>query len=99
MEQPNAVFVEWEQSPQYKNWLASFKGVKDILESKAEAIKDLQLAQSYGVYAKGGSIEEKVVMEEVKQENKKELLKEKQFFASILKDNELMLKSLIKVFK
>ena len=42
---------------------------------------------------------DKAALEEIKQENKKELQKEKQFYLTILKNNELMQKSLIKVFK
>jgi hypothetical protein len=50
-------------------------------------------------YAKGGSLKEKQYLAELKQFHRKELREDERFFKNILKNNEIMQKSLIKVFK
>lgn len=105
MKQPYATYVDFEESKQYKNWLDQVKIAKESVELYVKKMETAQLAYSYGVpnsqwrLAKGGTINDKIILEEVKQDNRKELQREKQFYLLILKNNELMQKALIKVFK
>lgn len=54
---------------------------------------------SPGSYAKGGSIEEKVYLLNLKNKYRKQSDDDKQYFKTILQNNETMVKSLIKIFK
>lgn len=47
----------------------------------------------------GGSLEDKVYLERLKHSNKKELQEEREYYKRILKNNELLMKSLFKIFK
>ena len=62
-------------------------------------LQNLQMSRAYGIFKSGGSIEEKKELERYKHEQKKEIEEKKEFYKRILKNNELMHKSLIKVFK
>lgn len=79
---------------------------KEVLQPYMDKMETMRAAYSYGVplntissKKSGGSFDEKVLLESIKQENKRDLQKEKQIYTSILKNNEFMQKSLIKVFK
>lgn len=94
---------EWEKSPEYTRLLSK----KDLLdkqwENYANKIKNSQLALQYGVtpgsFAKGGSLEEKVYLLNLKNKYRQQSDNDKQYFKSILHNNEMMVKSLIKIFK
>lgn len=69
--------------------------MRDMLSKRSS----LQTKVQYGMYAKGGSLEDKVTLENVKQHNRKELEELKQYYKQLLKNDDLLLKSLIKIFK
>lgn len=67
-----------------------------------DKISAAKYAMQYGLpikHAKGGSLAEKKYLIELKHQHKKELENEKQFYKTILENNRLLVKSLIKVFK
>ena len=110
LKNPRTERVDWEQSPQHKQWQSEVQGARDIAAPFAENIRTTQAAMQYGVpfgqvgqylkrFGKGGSFKEKVALEKFKQKHKKELLKDKQLLKKIMENNKLMQKALIKVFK
>lgn len=97
--------MTWETSPHYKEWTNKLINVEKEISPILERLKAAQTAYGYGVpsskwkYKSGGTLNDKTAIEELKQENKKEIERLKRAYSTILKNNELMYKSLSKVFK
>lgn len=97
-----SVSGDWENSPQAAIILAKKKALQNEMEASNEKISSAQWAMQYGLplkFKSGGSLEEKVYLERLKHSNKKELQEEREYYKKILKNNELLMKSLFKIFK
>lgn len=97
--------LTWETSPHYKKWTDELTEVEKEISPVLERLRTAQTAYNYGIssnkwkYKSGGTLKDKVAIEELKQENKKEIERLKRAYTTILKNNELMYKSLNKIFK
>lgn len=90
----------FEESQGYKNVLAKREYIQGLIQDYQKKVSNASLAlQMPGSFAKGGTIEEKKELMRYRSQLKKSEDSDKEFYKTILKNNELMLKSLIKVFK
>lgn len=93
---------DWEKSQDFLNFEAMRKGLLEESNPIYEKINRAQYAIQHGLpikRAKGGTLAEKKYLIDLKHQQKKELEDQKQYYKMILKNNELLMKSLIKVFK
>lgn len=93
---------DWENSPEYLEIKAMREGLLEESKPIQEKISAAKYAMQYGLpikRAKGGTLAEKKYLIDLKHQQKKELEEQKHYYKMILKDNELLMKSLIKVFK
>lgn len=103
--------LKYEDSNAYKNWQSKIDASKRILEPYNKKFESLNLAMNLGIptgnifnvigYAKGGSLskEDKIEIEKVKLESKRKQKDVELLYKSIMHDNDILNKSLIKVFK
>lgn len=92
----------WENSPE----AIKYSGLKKSLLARSKPIEEkinaARYAMQYGLpikKAKGGTLAEKKYLIDLKHQQKKELEDQKQYYKTILQNNEILMKSLIKVFK
>lgn len=93
----------WEDSSYYKKWSKQVNDAKKLVELKAKNIQDLMTAQYYqqAMLKKGGSLskEDRIEIER----EKKSLSRDEKIleltFKAIMHNNEMLQKSLIRVFK
>lgn len=93
---------DWENSPEFFEIEAMKKGLLEESKPITEKISAAKYAMQYGLpikRAKGGTLAEKKYLIDLKHMHRKELEEQKHYYKMILKDNELLMKSLIKVFK
>lgn len=87
----------WEQSKEYEQWKSQVEAAERQLQPYIDKIKAARLnLQVYSPYSMkdGGKLE----LEKLKQAHRKELLFIKELNRSILENNKLALKSLVKIF-
>ena len=102
---PNITKSTWEEDSSYKDFSSRIKAVKDAIEQYQTNLRDLSLSLQmpgrvgYPTYAKGGSLAEKKEIIRYTSEIKRNNADVERTFKMILKNNELMQKSLIKIFK
>lgn len=95
----------WEQSQYYKNWQDRINQTKQALELVGKPLEEMKarqaLNQSLMYMKKGGSLskEDKIDIERFKAITKSNSKQLELAFKTILQNNELLQKSLIKVFK
>lgn len=92
----------WENSPE----AIKYSGLKKSLLARSKPIEEkinaARYAMQYGLpikRAKGGTLAEKKYLIDLKHQQKRELEDQKQYYKTILQNNEILMKSLIKVFK
>lgn len=93
---------DWEKSPEYLEIKAMKQGLLEESKPIYEKINKAQYAIQYGLpikRAKGGTLAEKKYLIDLKHQQKRELEDQKQYYKTILQNNEILMKSLIKVFK
>lgn len=91
----------WEESEEYKRLQELRKQRRKILDDYAYKINLVRTAANMPVPVnkKGGTLDEQEYLLKLRHIQQKELLERKEFFQQILKSNELLTKSLIKIFK
>lgn len=87
-------------SQEAKNLELREKVNESKLTDALSKLNSLKVKTQYSAFmANGGSLKEKVTLENIKQYNRKELEELKQYYKQLLKNDDLLLKSLIKIFK
>lgn len=99
----------FEESQQYKDWQNKLKEHKDMLDQLYKPIEVMKLAMQYGqplskisLYKSGGltlTKEDRLEIQRDKRAGEYEFKKAELLFKAIIHNNEMLQKSLIKVFK
>lgn len=101
----NYPFQSFETSPFYNDWLDQVKNARKAVDALYEPIEKLQLAQQYQqplIYAKQGTSltkQDRLELQRDKERSVKDLKQSELVFKSILHNNEMLQRALIKVFK
>ena len=96
--QNNKVVGTWEDT-MGKTYTTKLKGVQDSINNYYKKINAARTSLQMPFLSKGGSLEDKKELLRYKQELKLSSDANKEVFKQILNNNQIMLKSLIKVFK
>ena len=100
---PNAVTGTWEESDVFKNLSKQIEGFSKYFSDYSDRTRNLGLALQMpgriGYNAKGGTLADKKELARYTSEIKRNNADIERTFKMILKNNELMQKSLIKIFK
>ena len=88
----------FEESKGYKDFVANKDRLEKILSDYRYNIYSAQTLASMPAYARGGTLDEREYITKLRHNQTKERAKEKQLYEQILKNNELLRKSLIKIF-
>lgn len=106
-------YQAWKNSKQYDSTKqdgftksSNFDSIKDTLTELEKYLKDykegislMQYKSQMGNYAKGGTIEDRISVEREKSKGRKELEVLKQYYRRLLKNEEFLQKSMIKIKK
>ena len=93
----------WEESTQYANWQNLIKEKQNAIKPFTDNFERLRIMQQFGqyLYKSGGTLskQDRIEIENEKSESKRKLKDTEIAFKSILNNNQMLQKALIKVFK
>lgn len=93
----------WEESKQYANWQNFIKEKQSALKPFSENFEKLRMMQAFGqpMYKSGGNLskQDRIDIDNAKSESTRKLKNSELIFKSIINNNEMLQKALIKVFK
>lgn len=89
----------WEESPEYKSFIKKQEDLNKAYKQYSGNLQKANFALQIPYVAKGGTLAEKKELIRYRAEISRRQKEEEDFYKSILKNNEVLLKSLIKVFK
>lgn len=89
----------WEESDSYKALKSEEERLSKIMEDYKYKMFVAQTAAQFPIMKKGGSLEEKEYLLKLRHKQARDLIEEKEFYKRILANNEIMRKSLLKIFK
>lgn len=88
------------QSKIYLDWVSNKDKLEKTLKEKQNPMKKIREELSYlSMYKSGGSVEDKIKLENVKAKHKRKQKEVEMLYKSLLEDRKLLYKSLFNVFK